>query len=243
MKPVRVDLLSLAAAVAFILPVSVGAATAGQPPRHSLADLSATVDHPLVPLTSVPTKVFVSEEIDKETGATIALRIEETVLSRVKEIAGVPVTVVLVDDYHNGELVKTTEDYFAQAPDGTVYYLGERVNDLQNGQVVGHEGEWLTEATGNPPGLFMPPAPRVGQTFKQEQIPGLAEAQSEVIAVGQTVTTAGGTFQSCILTEDRELLDGTLEQKSYCPGVGLVSEAFPGGHVELFEFETEPHYS
>ena len=118
--------------------------------------------------------------------------------------------------------------------------LAERVNELQDGQVVGHEGAWLTEANGSPPGIFMPAAPTVGHTFNQEQVPGVAEAQSKVVAVDQTVTSASGTFTGCIQTEDSELLEEVVEQKYYCPGVGLVREEFPGGHIDLLEFEMIP---
>jgi hypothetical protein len=239
-KRTLIGFIGLMAAVGFALPNSAGAVTPEGMPMHRLADLSAEVDHPFVPLTSVPSKTFTGEEIDPETGKKIALRIEETVLTQSEQVSGVQVTIVKVDDYYDGELGKTTEDYFAQAPDGTVYYLGERVDEFQDGQVVGHEGAWLAEPNGNPPGLFMPPAPTVGQTFNQEQIPGVAEAQSKVVAVDQTVTSASGTFAGCIQTEDRELLEEVVEQKYYCPGVGLVREEFPGGHIDLVEFETKP---
>ena len=240
MKPTWVGLIGLMVTVGIALPHAAGASTPEGMPAHRLADLSAAVDHPLVPLASVPVKTFTGEEIDSETGEKIALRIEETVLTKSELIAGVPVTVVKVDDYYNGTLGKTTEDYFAQAPDGTVYYLGERVDEFEDGQVVGHEGAWLAEPSGNPPGVFMPAAPTIGATFHQEQIPGVAEAQAEVIAVNKTVTTASGTFTGCIQTEDRDLLDGIIEQKYYCPDVGLVREEFPGGHIDLLEFKTKP---
>jgi hypothetical protein len=239
-KRTWVGFIGFMVAVGFVLPHSAGAVTPEGMPTHHLADLSAAVDHPLVPLASVPSKTFTGEEIDTETGKKVALRVEETVLTQSEQVSGVPVTIVKVDDYHDGELAKTTEDYFAQAPDGTVYYLGERVDEFQDGQVVGHEGAWLAEPNGSPPGLFMPPAPTVGKTFDQEQIPGVAEAQSKVIAIDQMVTGASGTFSGCIQTEDVDLLDGTTEQKYYCPGVGLVREEFPGGYIDLLEFETKP---
>ena len=239
MKRSWLGLMGVMVAVGFAIPDSSGAAMSEGKPAHRLADLSPVVDHPFVPLASVPLKIFTGEEIDDETGEKIALRIEERVLMRSEQVAGVSVTVVKVDDYYNGDLGKTTEDYFAQAPDGTVYYLGERVDEFQDGKVVGHEGAWLTEPDGNPPGLFMPAAPTVGHTFYQEQIPGVAEAESKVIAVNQTVTSASGTFTGCVQTEDRDLLDGVIEQKYYCPGVGLVREEFPGGHIDLLEFETK----
>jgi hypothetical protein len=238
-KRTWVGLIGLMVAVGFAHPHAAGAVTPEGMATHRLADLAAAVDHPFVPLASVPSKTFTGEEIDEESGEKIALRIVETVLTQSQQVSGVPVTVVKVDDYHDGELVKTTEDYFAQAPDGTVYYLGERVDEFQDGQVVGHEGAWLTEPNGNPPGVFMPPTPTVGETFHQEQIPGVAEAQSKVIAVNQTVTSASGTFTGCIQTDDRDLLDGVIEQKYYCPDVGLVREEFPGGHIDLVEFETK----
>ena len=240
MKRSWLGLMGLMVAVGFAIPDSSGAAMSEGMPTHRLADLSPVVDHPFVPLASVPLKIFTGEEIDQETGEKIALRIEERVLTRSEQVAGVPVTVVKVDDYYNGDLGKTTEDYFAQAPDGTVYYLGERVNELQDGQVVGHEGAWLTEPNGSPPGIFMPPAPTVGKTFNQEQVPGVAEAQSKVVAVDQTVTSASGTFTGCIQTKDSELLEAVVEQKYYCPGVGLVREEFPGGYIDLLDFETLP---
>ncbi len=239
-KRTWVGLIGLMVTVGFAHPHAAGAVTPEGMPAHRLADLSAAVDHPLVPLTSVPSKTFTGEEIDPETGEKIALQIVEMVLTRSEQVAGVPVTVVKVDDYHDGELVKTTEDFFAQAPDGTVYYLGERVDELHDGQVVGHEGAWLAEPNGSPPGLFMPPAPTVGKTFDQEQIPGVAEAQSKVIAIDQMVTSASGTFSGCIQTEDIDVLDGTTEQKYYCPDVGLVREEFPGGYIDLLTFETKP---
>ena len=220
------------------LALTVLAAGAGaEAPAVALADLSATVDHPLVPHVSVPIKVFTGVELDLETGETIALRVEETVLPQTQQVAGVEVTVVNVDDHYNGVLGKTTEDYFAQGPDGAVYYLGERVDELENGKIVGHEGAWLTGENGNQPGMFMPADPLMGDLFIQERMPGIGEEQSTVIAVDQTVITPAGTFANCIVTEDVGLPDGVTEEKSYCPGVGLVQEVFPGGYIQLSQYE------
>jgi hypothetical protein len=157
-------------------------------------------------------------------------------------VAGVNVTVVDVADFHNGELVKTTEDYFAQGPEGSVYYLGERVDEFDGGKIVGHEGAWLTGEHVADPGVFLPAAVRVGDTFYQERVPGVAEERFTVIAVGQTLTTPAGTFEGCVRTEEMNLTDvpgllgGPTEQKVSCPGVGLVREDFPGGYLELMPF-------
>ena len=81
-------------------------------------------------------------------------------------------------EFEDGELVERTADYFAQDGKGRVWYFGERVDDIENGKVVGHEGQWLAGKNGAKPGLFMPAKPRVGQVFEQERAPGVAEDRS-----------------------------------------------------------------
>jgi hypothetical protein len=208
-----------------------------------LVDLVATVDHPLAPLATMPIKVFAGQERDPDTGEIVALRVEERVLPGTAQVAGVSVTAVDVTDFHNGELVKTTEDYFAQGPEGSVYYLGERVDEYDGSKIVGHEGTWLTGEHVDKPGMFLPAAARVGDTFYQERVSGVAEERFTVIAIGQTLTTPAGTFDGCVRTEEMNLthvdglLGGPTEQKVYCPGVGLVREDFPGGYLELMPLD------
>jgi hypothetical protein len=209
-----------------------------------LVDLVATIDHPLAPLATMPNKVFAGQERDPDTGEIVALRVEERVLPGTAQVAGVSVTAVDVTDFHNGELVKTTEDYFAQGPEGSVYYLGERVDEYDGGKIVGHEGAWLTGEHVDKPGMFLPATARVGDTFYQERVSGVAEERFTVIAIDQTLTTPAGTFDGCVRTEEMNLthvdglLGGPTEQKVFCPGVGLVREDFPGGYLELLAIGT-----
>ena len=204
-----------------------------------MTDLSPTVDNPFFPLATVPYRLYLGEEVDPETGETTATRVEESVLPETDWVAGVEVTVVAVKEYEDEELTESTLDYYAQGSDGTVYYLGERVNKYENGQVVNHEGTWLAGEGANQPGIFMPAYPTVGQTFEQERAPGVAEDVSTVIAVDVAVTTPAGSLTGCIQTEDITPLDGTVESKYYCPGVGLVREEFEDGYLDLVWFATE----
>jgi len=207
-----------------------------------LADLAPTVDHPLVPLGTVPVKIFAGQERDPETGEPIGTRVEERVLDGTARVAGIEVTVVDVVDYHNGELYDTTADYFAQGPEGSVYSLGESVDEYAAGTVVGHDGAWLTGVQVDEPGVFMPADVRVGDIFYQERIPDVAEERFKVIAADQTLATPAGTFDGCVRTEEMNLTDipgllgGPTEQKVFCPGVGLVREDFPSGYLELVAF-------
>ena len=232
-------LLLLLLLVAVALHLADGRIVAQEEPVVAPHDeLSATVDHSFVPLATIATKIFTGEEVDDETGNRIPIRVEETVLPHKEQIAGIAVTVVTVDDYHTGELHDTTADYFAQAADGTVYYVGERVDEFASGTIVNHEGTWLSGDQGTQPGVFMPADPAVGDTFVPEHVPDVAIEQATVIAVDQTVTIPAGTFDGCIVTEDIGFPKGTSEEKTYCPDVGLVREDFPAGHLELVRFKT-----
>ena len=152
-------------------------------------------------------------------------------------MAGVRVAIVKVREFEDGELVEHTADYFAQDGKGRVWYFGERVDDIENGKVVGHEGQWLAGENGAKPGLFMPAKPRVGQVFEQERAPGVAEDRSKVVAVGRELTTPAGTFDDCIKTRDFAPLDRATEFKFYCAGVGLVREKPPDGRLNWSAIE------
>jgi hypothetical protein len=199
-------------------------------PALDSSQFSATVDNSLFPLATIRATLFEGTEGDAE------IRSESRVLERTGRVSGVPVTVVDVREYEDGELVEHTRDYYAQHTDGGVRYMGEAVDDIEDGKVVGHEGQWLAGKGNAKPGVFMPADPKVGDAFKQERAPGVAEDRSEVVAVGLNVTTPAGRFDDCIKTKDFAPLDKNTEFKYYCAGVGLVREQFPEGRLDLVRY-------
>jgi hypothetical protein len=197
-----------------------GAVTPGGSPAQQLdpSRYTAEVDNPLWPLAGVRSTRYRG----REEGTRI--RVVSRVLDRTRRVAGVEVAIVDVREYEDGELVEHTRDFYAQDRNGSVWYFGERVNDIENGRVVGHEGQWFAGRNGARPGLFMPAAPKLGQVFRQERAPGVAEDRSKVVALGRRVETPAGEFDRCIKTRDFAPLDNSTEFKFYCRGVGLVRE-------------------
>jgi hypothetical protein len=193
---------------------------------------TAKVDHPLVPLTTIRRTVFEGREGDAK------LRVVSTVLERTTRVAGVRVAIVKVRDFEDGELVERTADYYAQDRRGRVWYFGERVDDIENGKVVGHEGQWLAGKNGARPGVFMPAKPRVGQVFEQERAPGVARDRSKIMAAGLDVRTPAGQFHDCLKTRDYAPLDRATESKFYCAGVGLVREKPADGRLDLVRYRS-----
>ncbi len=203
------------------------------------AELSAVVDNPYLPLASGTRAVYEGEEVDPDTGETIELRVETLVRDTTTKVSGIEVTVVDVSEFADGELVEKTEDYYAQDASGSVYYIGEKVDDFEGGKLIGHEGEWRAGQNGARAGEFMPAAPKVGDVFEQERAPGVAEDRSEIVDTGVSVTVPAGTYDDCIETEDLDPISGQVQNKFYCRGVGLVQEVFTdGGSLDLIEFET-----
>ena len=204
--------------------------TAPPPPRTPR--YRAWVDHPLFPLKRVRKMLYKGSEDD------VRLRIESQVRDKRVRVAGVLATAVDVEEREGGVLVERATDYYAQDRKGNVWYLGERVDNIENGKVVDHEGQWIAGDKRARRGLFLPAAPRVGQSFKQTRAPGVSKDRSTVVSLDAKVSTAAGRFTGCLKTRDTDLMSRRrrAEHKYYCPDVGLVRERQADGTVDLVKF-------
>jgi hypothetical protein len=191
---------------------------------------STKIDNPFVALTPVPLTILKGKDGGKKTRSVNRLRKKHAVVD------GVRVAVLDNKEYESGKLIEHTLDYFAQRPDGTVWYFGERVRNIENGK-VNHEGQWLAGRHNAKPGLYMPAAPKVGDVFKQERAPGIAEDETTVLKAGLTRKTHAGTFTNCIYVRDYSPIDKNNEYKYYCAGVGLVHEDEAHAHLDLVKYK------
>lgn len=199
-------------------------------PGVDVNTLSPVIDNRYVAFSSFRRAEFEGTEVDDETGEAVATRVVTEPSTETATVGGAEVAVVVDTDYEDGELVERTHDYYAQAGTGDVYYMGEDVDDIENGEVVGHHGAWQAGVGGARAGVFMPAAPAAGDEFEQERAPGVAEDRSTVVRTGLAVRVPAGTFDDCIKTKDVDPLGGgAVEFKFYCVGVGLVREKYPGG--------------
>lgn len=146
--------------------------------------------------------------------------------------------------YEDDELVESSDNYFAQADDGTVYYFGEVVDNYENGVIVNHDGSWLvggpTLASDPPeagnasdPTVFMPANPELGDVFKPEDLFPIVDETAEVVAVDVSVSTPAGRFVDAIVVEESSRLAPGTELKWYAPGVGVVMVRTQGETLRL----------
>lgn len=132
--------------------------------------------------------------------------------------------------YSDGRIQELAYDWFAQADDGAVWYLGEDVSDYKNGVAYTHEGTWLAGKDG-PGAMIMPAHPKVGDVYRTENAPGIVFEEITVKAVGQTVPGPSGPIPGALIVSELHT-DGTREDKIFAPGYGEFSTGDPKGDLE-----------
>jgi hypothetical protein len=209
--------------------IAAGAAAAAlfgaQPEPAPVFSDPARIDNPYLPLTAHKRCVL-------HGGGE---RVVRTVLRRTKrfDVAGQRVDAAIVrdDGYEGGKLVERTLDYFAQADDGTVYYLGEDVDNYRRGRVVDHHGSWLFGRDTDVPGVAMPADPELGDQWRFEDVPGVTTESDRVEETGMRARVHRRDFTGVIRVQEFVQPEGEVEYKLYAPGVGVIVEYPPDGRI------------
>lgn len=195
-------------------------------PPFDPATFVAVVDNPYFPLVPGTTSTF--------DGAGEHIVVE--VLAAPKIILGIAATEVRDRVYADGQLVEDTRDWYAQDAAGNVWYLGEAVQNFENGQPAGTAGSWEAGVNGATAGINMRAHPEVGDSYRQEYAAGTAEDMARVRSVTERVVVPYGTFANCVKTlEWTPLEPGHRGYKYYAAGVGLVLESSARGGKERNE--------
>jgi len=157
-------------------------------------------------------------------------RTETTLLPGTETVAWngqqVPVLVSQYMAFLGRELEEVALDRYAQADDGSVWYLGEDVFDYRNGSVAITEGTWLAGRDG-PPAMIMPATPRDGDVYRPENVPGVVFEEVTVTDVSRTVRGPTGPVTGGLAVDELHL-DGTHEAKVFAPGYGEFRTAGDG---------------
>jgi hypothetical protein len=197
-------------------------------------DFVARVDNPRFPLK--PGSRWHYRGVDADGRFTDNMRVKH----RTKKIEGVRTTVVHDVVLRRGKPREVTNDWYAQDRDGNVWYFGEAVRNFDQGRFEGTDGSWEAGVDGALPGIVMPADPTPGHAYRQEFYEGEAEDLGQILRTGQQESVAFGSFTDVIVTRDWNPLEpDVVEEKSYAPGIGLVSETtVAGGHgaAELVSF-------
>jgi hypothetical protein len=191
---------------------------------------------------------------------TIAIEVRDAT----KLIEGV--TCIVVNDRVEvgGRVVEDTDDWFAQAKNGTVYYCGEEVKDYEffpgdqpeAPELVSIDGSFKVGRDGDKPGIVFLAMPTTGTVYRQEFSASNAEDVARVLSVNYvygddpdldllvpedlaSLLCAGG----CVVTHEFSPTEpGKFGRKYYAPGIGFFLETDPaeGTAVQLVGCNFDP---
>jgi hypothetical protein len=142
----------------------------------------------------------------------------------------------------DGQPIEDTFDWYAQAADGTIWYLGEDTAEFDGGEITSTAGSFEAGVDGALPGIIMPGGPSDGMLYRQEYYAGEAEDNGEILSTDELVEVPAGEFTNAVLTKDTITNQpDVVEYKLYALDVGPVmvfGVSGGGGHAELVEFGT-----
>jgi hypothetical protein len=183
---------------------------------------STGVTNPLFPIAAL--NAVILGEVEGE-----PLKIETTLLPQTKVVTWHGRRIEALQSqfcaYLKGRITEVAIDLYAQADDGSVWYLGEDVVDYLHGLAESTDGTWRVGLDG-PPAMIMPGHPKVGDVYRTENIPGVAFEQVTVKRVGVTVDGPTGPISGAMVGEELHQDEKPLEAKVFAPGYG---EFFSGG--------------
>jgi len=185
------------------------------------------ITNPLFPISALDSVVLLGE-VDG-----LPFRSETTLIPGTQSVTvdGEPIEVVVSQymAFLDGRIEEVAIDRYAQADDGSVWYLGEDVFDYRDGAVALTEGTWLAGRDG-PPAMIMPAAPQVGDVFRAENVIGVVFEEIVVKAIDQTVDGPRGPVSGVVIMQELHL-DGSVSDKIFAPGYGEFDSSH-GADVE-----------
>jgi hypothetical protein len=101
--------------------------------------------------------------------------------------------------------------------------------------VTSTKGSWAAGRNGASAGIVMEAHPRVGDTYSQEDAPGVGEDRAKVLSLDAAATVPYGTFTGLLKTKDFSPLEpAVVEHKFFLRGVGSILEKeVRGGNERL----------
>lgn len=187
-----------------------------------------SITNPLFPVSS-QASVLMHGTVD---GGEFRTEVTLLPYTKVINIDGVNVE-ALVSQYAafiDGQIDEVALDFYAQADDGSVWYLGEDVFNYEDGEVADTDGTWLAGRDG-PAAMIMPANPQVGNVYRPENAPGFVFEEVTVTQIGVTVSGPNGPVPGAISVNELHM-DGSREDKLFAPGYGEFHTGNVGGEFE-----------
>ncbi|HEV8631622.1 MAG TPA: hypothetical protein VGV61_14990 [Thermoanaerobaculia bacterium] len=228
-------------------------------PALDPADFDTSFAHPAHPNPYFPIAIGNHWEF-RSASETNTLEI----LDQTKLINGVTCVVQRDQVFKDGALKENTDDWFAQAKDGTVWYCGEEVKDYQSfdgdqpklPELVSIDGSFKAGRDRDKPGIIFLTSPAVDDAYLEEFSLGNAEDVTEILSTSYSfghdaeldevvpaVLANALCHGDCVVTKNYSLLEpGIFARKYYARGIGVFLEIEPdeGNVIRLVSCNLDP---
>ncbi len=214
-------------------------------PALSLADrlFSSIGENPYFPLRPGLTLILEGEKEDED-GEVETVQLEWEVLDETKEVIfeedgeeiAVETRVIRETETIDGEVEEISRNFYAHClGTGDIYYFGEEVDVFEDGEIVSHDGAWLTGVDDAMPGIIMKGTFRVGDAYDQERAPGVAEDRAVHTGIDVAVTVPARSFTNAVTVEEIDPLepDDDPSTKTYARDMGMIQDDV----LELVDFD------
>jgi len=203
---------------------------------------STNIDNKYFPMVPGSNSVF--EGFTEEAGRQIPHSIVFTVTDLTKEVLGIPSVVAYIVDYSDGELVEAEIAFYAQADDGTVWFMGEHPEVYEDGVMV-EAPTWIPGFKGAQAGIVMKAQPELDvPSYAQGWGPAVNWTdRGRVVGMGEQTCVPVDCYEDVLITEEFSQSEpDAFQVKYYAPGVGNVRVTWRGEdasheELELVEFE------
>lgn len=176
-----------------------------------------------------PGTQWVWEGSTEEDGERIPHRIVFAVTDLTKVIGGVRTVVTWIEDLSEGEIVEKEIAFFAQANDGSVWYLGEYPEAYEDGELV-EAATWIAGLDDAHAGLFMPANPTVGTpSYSQGWAPSIDWTdRARVYQIVEETCVPVDCYRDVLVMDEYSVSEPGFKLKYYARGVGQVRVGWRG---------------
>jgi len=186
------------------------------------------IDNKYFPM--VPGTKLVFDGFTEEAGRQIPHSIVFYVTDLVKEIMGVRTVVAYIEDYSDGKLVEAEIAFYAQAMDGTVWFMGEYPEEYENGVMI-EAPAWIPGLKGAQAGIVMKADPQLNQpSYAQGWGPAVNWTdRGHVVGMEDQVCVPVDCYSNVLVTEEFSQTEpDAFQVKYYAPGVGNIKVSWRG---------------
>lgn len=214
----------------FTLAAAAGS-TSDRYPRTSVpTPSSAVINNPSFPLAGMVRMEFIESNGGETSFVSLSI---SPVLDTIDGVIcqGLQEQVV-----RRGKLMEESIEWFAQDPEGGVWFFGEHVQRFRKGK-VSTGGSWESGVKGAEEGLFLPSRRVLTAPFRRSLVKHVSEEMAQVLHTRDTVTVPAGHFENCLRLKEWSMLESGHSISWYAPGVGLVhSISTDGDLLELLSY-------